>query len=198
MDTQTVLTTALAAAATFAAILLWSRSASAHCDTEAGPTATGGRLALQTGNVNHALKWVPPRYEPELRQAFDQALADRATGAEAAEQADHRFLEALVRIHRAGEGAGFEGLKPADAPVDPVVAAADRCLETGNLEPLKGLIPPARMPELERRFAIATAHKEYDVDDLVAAREWVEAYVAFFKYAEGEDHAHHAQHAHQH
>jgi len=196
MDTQTVLITVITAAAAFAAVLLWSRSASAHCDTEAGPTATDGRAALETGNLNHALKWVPTESAPELRRAFDQALADRAAGGEAAAHADHAFLEALVRIHRAGEGAGFEGLKPMGAPVDPVVAAADESLEAGSLEPLKGLVPQDRIPELERRFATARSRKSHDVDDLDAARAWIESYVSFFKYAEGEDHAH--DHAHHH
>jgi hypothetical protein len=42
--------------------------------------------------------------------------------------------------------------------------------------------------------------KEFDVDDLAAARRYVAAYVDFFTYAEGEDHERHAHpaHAHQH
>lgn len=44
--------------------------------------------------------------------------------------------------------------------------------------------------------SLARALKGFDVDDLVAAREYMEAYVSFFKYAEGHDHDH--QHAHAH
>ena len=32
--------------------------ASAHCDTEEGPAVQDARRALETGNVNHALKWL--------------------------------------------------------------------------------------------------------------------------------------------
>lgn len=42
--------------------------ASAHCDTEGGPAVTDGRKALQTGNVNYALKWILPEGESELRR----------------------------------------------------------------------------------------------------------------------------------
>jgi hypothetical protein len=201
MDSQSLLVTALAALAAFAVVLAWPRPASAHCDTEAGPTATDGRRALETGNVNHALKWVPVESEADVRAAFDQALADRGAGGEVAERADHAFLEALVRLHRAGEGADFDGLKPADTPVEPVVAAADRCIGVGSLEPLEGLVPDDRLPELERRFAAAMSVKDFDVDDVAAGRRWVEAYVSFFKYAEGEDHEgghEHHGHAHHH
>jgi hypothetical protein len=203
MDVPSVLIIAFAAL-TFAAVLAWPRTASAHCDTEEGPTAIDGRRALESGNVNHALKWVPADSEAQVRAAFDRALVERAAGGAAAERADHDFLEALVRIHRAGEGAGFDGLKPAGTPIDPVVAAADRCIETGDLEPLEGLVPDSRLPELERRFATAMSRKQFDVDDVPAGRAWVESYVSFFKYAEGEEHDHehhgheHHGHAHQH
>ena len=55
-----------------------------------------------------------------------------------------------------------------------------------------------RWDELERRFDQAVALKGFDVDDLAAAREYMEAYVSFFKYAEGHDHDHGHQHAQAH
>ena len=53
-------------------------------------------------------------------------------------------------------------------------------------------------------FAIVLERKGYDPTDVAAGRAYVEAYVSFFKYAEGEDHGHgdhspalaHAGHAH--
>jgi hypothetical protein len=165
--------------------------ADAHCDTEDGPAVTDGRLALASGNINHALKWVNTGSEDEVRRAFAEALTAREAGGEAVERADRTFLETLVRLHRAGEGEGFDGIQPTGTALPPQVVAADRALEEGTIEPLRGLIPEDRWPELERRFDDALAKKAFDVDNLPAARAYVEAYVQFFKYAEGED-AHHA------
>ena len=39
-------------------LLLTPRRADAHCDTMDGPTVKDGMRALETGNVNHAIKWV--------------------------------------------------------------------------------------------------------------------------------------------
>lgn len=173
--------------------------ADAHCDTMDGPAVQDGRLALETGNPNHALKWVGAEQEHELRDIFDLARTARAQGEEAREVADRWFLENLVRTHRAGEGAPYTGLQPSGAPVDERVVAADRCVDTGTLEPLAGLVPAELVPELERRLAAVLAHKHYDVDDLEAGRAYVEAYVRFVKLAEGEEHAgHHAHPAHRH
>ena len=85
-----------------ALFVLIPRRASAHCDTEDGPAVNDGRQALQTGNVNHALKWILPEGDAELRPIFDKAIKVRALGADAAEVAHRYFLENLVRIHRTG------------------------------------------------------------------------------------------------
>ena len=180
----------LVAAAVFVAVLVIPRPASAHCDTADGPTATDGRRALETGNINIALKWVMPDHEGELRTIFALAQKVRGLSPDAQQLADQYFLESLVRIHRAGEGAPFEGLKPHGTPIEPMVAAADQALVDGDVAPVLRQLPPERRPELARRFRRALALRDHDVDDLAAARSFIAAYVEYFKYAEGEEHAH--------
>lgn len=184
-------------AVTLTMVVLWPQRASAHCDTMEGPTAKDGVKALESADLAHALKWIAPDGEAELREVFERALAARELGPEAQEVADRWFLENLVRIHRAGEGVAFTGLQPAGVPVEEKVAAADRSIEQGDLRPLAGLVSAERWPELERRFAKVLERREYDLDDVDAGRSYIEAYVSFFKFAEGHDHDHeHAGHEH--
>lgn len=181
-------------------------SAHAHCDTADGPAVTDGRRALETGNVNFALKWIQSDGEAELRDVFRKALAVRKLGPEAAELADRLFLETLVRLHRMGEGVGFVGIQPSGTTIAPIVVAADRALETGDDREVIALAPAGRREELHRRFQAALAKKAFEVDNVQAARDFVAAYVSFLKFAEGEDHEHgheahatasaHAGHAH--
>lgn len=185
-------------AVTLAMVVLWPQRASAHCDTLDGPTAQDGVKALESADLAHALKWITPEGEAELREVFERALAARRLGLEAQEVADQWFLENLVRIHRAGEGAPFTGLLPAGVPVEEKVAAADRSIEQGDLRPLAGLVSTERWPELERRFAKVLERREYDLHDVDAGRSYIEAYVSFFKFAEGHDHAGHDHAGHVH
>jgi hypothetical protein len=130
--------------------------------------------------------------------SFHRAATARSGGPGTARDAEQHFLETLVRIHRAGEGAGFDGIKPTGTQLPPQVVAADAALDAGSIAPLRGLIPPEHWAELEHRFANTLAKKRYDVDDLPAARDYIAAYVSFFKYAEGEEHDHaHAGGHHQ-
>ena len=170
--------------------------AEAHCDTDGGPTVGAGRRALRTGNLNHALPWVPADAVNELQDVFDTAVRVRTLSPEAAEVADRLFLETLVRLHRMGEGVGFTGIRGPEARVEPVVVAADRALATGNLEPLRRLVPPGRFAELARRFAEARAKRDFPVDDVEAGRDFIAAYVAYVKFAEDDEHEH--QHRHEH
>lgn len=188
---------------TLAALLLKPLRASAHCDTMDGPTAQDGLRSLETGEPAPALKWVGPADENELREVFEQALAARDLGPAARSVAERWFIENLVRIHRAGEGAPYSGVQPYGTPVDERVAAADAAIASGDLAPLEGLVPADRWAELQRRFAAALDRKDYDTSDVDAGRAYIETYVSFFKYAEGEDHEHgehhalaHAQHQH--
>lgn len=170
-------------------LLLMPLKASAHCDTMDGPTAKEGMKALETANINYAFKWIQPDAEQELREIFILSLKVRKLGEDAKELADRYFIENLVRIHRAGEGAPFTGVRPHGVPIDERVAAADKSLEVGNLSPFEGLITLEEMPALEEKFEKAMSLKDYDDNNVDAAREYIDAYVMFFKLAEGEEHA---------
>ena len=97
--------------------------------------------------------------------------------------ADSYFFETLVRIHRAGEGAPFTGLKPAGT-VEPPVAAADKALETGRLQPLAKLIADRNEKGLHDHFERVMAKKTYAPGDVEAGRTYSNAYVEFVHYAE--------------
>lgn len=168
-----------------ALVLLVAAPLGAHCDALDGPVVTAARKALDTGKVEGVLVWVRPSEEAEVRQAFARTLGVRRLGPEAKELADRYFFETLVRLHRAGEGASYTGLKPAGQDLGPAIPAADKALESGDLTPVRHLLREALQEGLDHRFHRARATKHHAPADLAAGREHVEAYVAFLHYVEG-------------
>lgn len=158
----------------------------AHCDTMEGPLITDAKKAISQNNVNIVLKWVPAASEAEIKDAFSQTMKVRVLNNDARDLADKYFFDTLVRIHRNGEGVAFTGVKPVGSPIDKKVKAADKSIEAGNLAPLKGLVPKDDMPELTERFEKVMSLKNFDDNNVEAGREYIEAYVQFFKFAEGE------------
>lgn len=159
-------------------------SALAHCDGMDGPVVQAARQALTTGDVNLVLIWVQERDESEIRQAFDRTLAVRTLGDDARALADTYFFETLVRVHRAGEGAAYTGLKPAGRNLGPAIPLADEALSKGNIGPVIELLTDALQEGLSKRFDHVMRTREHRGRDLEAGRESVGAYVAFIHYVE--------------
>ncbi len=165
--------------------VLLPQLAAAHCDTTDGPVVTAAKLALNTGDVTPVLKWVQPGDEAEIRSAFVHAMKVRALGPEARELADMHFFETLVRIHRAGEGEPYTGLKPAGTEVEPGIALADKALETGSADALIKQVTTEVANNIPRRFAAAQAASKHADHSTEAGRSYVAAYVEFIHYVEG-------------
>lgn len=165
-------------------VLLAPSAAIAHCDGLDGPVVMAAKKALASGDVDHVLVWVQKDDEKELREAFTRTLAVRALGAEARDLADMYFFETLVRIHRAGEGAPYTGLKPAGRDLGPAIPLADRVLSTGRIEPLVRLLTDETRRGLTERFGHAVKARKYPTRDVEAGRAWVRAYVEFIHYVE--------------
>lgn len=159
-------------------------SVSAHCDTLDGPVVTLAKKALDTGNVDLVLPWVPKADEPEIRHAFSHAQEVRKLGPEAKQLADTFFYETIVRVHRASEGAPYTGLKPAGLDLGPAVPAADKALETGSTEKLEKLLVDAIRKGLHEHFQAALSRKKFDPGDVESGRQYVHAYVPYVHYVE--------------
>lgn len=174
----------IAAFGLFTISLLGPNRGFAHCDGLDGPVVRAAQRALETKNVNLVLIWVAKDDEPEVREAFQKTIAVRKLDPQAKELADLYFFEKLVRIHRAGEGEPYTGLKAAGRDLGPAIPAADRALESRKLEPLLKLLTQEIQSGIGQKFEDVLAKKDYQADNVQAGREYVEAYVRFLEHVE--------------
>lgn len=182
-------------------VLLAGTPVYAHCDTLDGPVVTDARLALDRGDVNLVLKWVPKSDEAIITEAFRLAVAARKQGAEAGQVADRYFFETVVRMHRQSEGAPYSGLKSAGTRIDPAILAADTALEKKSLNEAEALLIGAVRAGLHARFDEVLQARKHMNENVEAGRDYVAAYVSFMHYLEqlhqratespGHEHSHH-------
>lgn len=154
----------------------------AHCDTLSGPVVQDAREALVKRDIKPVLKWIRATDEAPVKAAFEKAVAIRGQSAAVAEVADTYFFETLVRLHRAGEGESYDGLKA--GPVDPVLAALDASLAKGDSAAMSEEIARKVKEGLERRFERVVAARKHADHNAQAGREYVAAYVEFMHFAE--------------
>lgn len=164
---------------------LAASTALAHCDTMDGPVVVSAQSALEKADVNFVLAWVKEDDEAEIRSAFKHTLEVRKLGPEAKKLADGYFFETLIRVHRAGEGAPYTGVKPAGQDIGPALVAADNALEAKNANAMLSLVGAAVKDGIEKRFKEVVALSNYKPDDVEAGRKYVAAYVEYIHYVEG-------------
>lgn len=183
-----------------------------HCDSLDGPVVTAARQALEAGDVDLVLPFVPEHDEAEVRAVFDTVVGVRGLSEAAGEVADRLFFETVVRVHRAGEGASYTGLKPAGMSEGPVILLAERAIETGSPEHVAAFLTGELNDQLKHRLEevhTLAVTKDRSVAD---ARAYVEAMLGFEVYshhlfqalqapAHGEpgdaEHTHGAEHPHE-
>jgi hypothetical protein len=161
------------------------QAALSHCDTMDGPVVLTAKTALEKKDVTPVLKWVKKDAEAEIKAAFTKTLAVRTKGPETRELADQFFFETLVRVHRAGEGAPFTGLKSAGTELGPAIEEADKALESGSVEKVVKLVTDDAAAGIRQRFAEAREKKLHAEHNVEAGREFVAAYVEYVHYVEG-------------
>lgn len=173
-----------AAALCLAALGLSSATAWAHCDSKSGPVAVAAREALEKGQFEPVAIWVGEEQADELKSTFEQCLPVYKQGGAAAEVAERLMTETAVRLHREAEGIGYTGLKPAQA-LPPDIAAAEKALETGDLEPVTDMLADEMRERVRQHFEHAREARKHKDESVQAGREWVDAYVKYVIYVNG-------------
>lgn len=154
-----------------------------HCDSMDGPVVTAARQALEVADVDLVLPFVPAEAEAEVRAAYDRVMPIRDTGPQVRETAELWFFETVVRLHRAGEGAPYTGLKPAGLSVGPVIPLAERAIESGSSEQLGDYLANVLRDELARRLDAVldlAVHRARSMED---ERRYVQAMLGYEVYS---------------
>jgi hypothetical protein len=187
---MTLMKAVMRSAVALAIVVGASGAARAHSDSEDGPVAKVVQRALETGNLNLVLPYAPASAEAELKATFAEARKVRTLGPDARKLADRSFLETTIRLHRAGEGATFTGIKLAGINYGPMIPAAERAIETGDLEAIKAVLIEGIDHVLGEKLAHVrelgkVTSEPANYDQVAAARERISAELGFITFAEG-------------
>lgn len=154
-----------------------------HCDSLDGPVVNAARAALDAGDVELVLPYVPADADAEVRAAFDRVLPLRDSSPAAWETAQEWFFETVVRVHRAGEGAPYTGLKPAGLPVGPVIPLAEQAIRTGTTDRLADFLADVLREELHSRLEDVQQLGAHRSESLDHERRYVQAMLGLQVYS---------------
>ena len=169
--------------ATFVCVSVFVSVVYAHCDSMSGPVIPEAMAALEKDDITPVLKWIKPEYETEVKTAFSLAVKVRDKSPEAKKLADKYFLETLIRIHRAGEGAPYTGIK--ETPPEKIIILTDQALVSGSADELIEKIQTHLAEAIKEKFNKALQASKNKDKSVESGREFVEAYVQYTHYVEG-------------
>lgn len=156
-----------------------------HCDSLDGPVVKAARAALAASNVDLLLPYVKAESERELSVAFALAQRAREQGGAASEVAERDLFETAVRLHRAGEGEAFTGLKPAGLDVGPIIPVAEHAIEAGSPDELEHALVEELRHEIEHRFEATRRALPHTGASVAETRTFVEAMLGLQVWAHG-------------
>jgi hypothetical protein len=169
-----------------------------------GPVVIAAKRALDAHDPTLVLPYVKEESESEVLDAFERTIAAHDGDPNVNQLADLYFCETVVRVHRAGEGAPYTGLKPAGLGFGPVVPVAERAIESGSPDELIRVLTDKVRDEVIERFGQAMTRKAHADHGVAAARAYVEAMLGLevwshklYACASADPHAEHGA-AHEH
>ena len=102
-----------------------------------------------------------------------ELLYVRELSGEAAEVADYWFFETAVRLHMLGDGKSYTGIKHSGLNWGPVINKAEEAIEIGDKTVLEEFLMNLIEESFENRFEDMMSKKEYDLNDVDAARDYI-------------------------
>jgi hypothetical protein len=153
-----------------------------HCDSMDGPVVKAAEEALDMENVNYVLPYILEKYEDELKDAFERTIQVRELSGDAAELADYWFFETTVRLHLKGRKRPYTGLKASGISGDPVLLMVDQAIINENLIDLMNFLLHSIKEDVDVRFDDVISKKDYDINDIDDARDYVDSLLNFYFY----------------
>lgn len=154
-----------------------------HCDSLDGPVVNAARAALAANDVALVLPYVHADAEDEIRQAFESTREVRRLGPAAQTLADLAFFETVVRVHRAGEGAPYTGLKPAGLDIGPVIPKAEQAAATLDAAGLIACLNAEVQQQIQHRIDQLRTLASKRSSSLADERAYVEAVLGLQVYS---------------
>jgi hypothetical protein len=87
-------------------------------------------------------------------------------------------------VHRTSEGEPYTGLKPAGTPVEPIIIAADKSIESGKVDSLLVELTDDVIAGIRHRHERVVEARKHADESVTAGRAYVAAYVDYVHYVE--------------
>jgi hypothetical protein len=150
-------------------------------DEMQGPVVKAAKMALETGNVNYILIWLPEESENTLKNLLEKTCCTRSSRMNMKNRAYDWYFEMVNRFFNIGRPRDNLTIRGglAEKPLDLKV---DKAIESGNFEEIRDIIPVTHEADAKQRFLHVMNMRNYPVNNIAEGRAYVSAFFDFNRY----------------
>ena len=151
-------------------------------DEMQGPVVKAAKMALETGNANYILIWLPEESENTLKNLVEKTCCVRSSRMNMKNQAYDWYFEMVNRFFNTGRPRDDLTIHFAGFTEKPLDLKVHNATESGNFEEIREIIPSTHEAEAKQRFLHVMNMKNYPVNNIAAGRAYVSAFFDFNQY----------------
>jgi hypothetical protein len=151
-------------------------------DEMQGPVVKAAKMALETGNVNYILIWLPEESENTLKNLLEKTCCVRSSRMNMQNQAYDWYFETVKRFYRASRWPDYLTTQSGGLAEKPLVLKVDKAIESGDFEEIRYIIPVTHEADAKQRFLHVMNMRNYPVNNIAAGRAYVSAFFDFNRY----------------
>jgi len=153
-----------------------------HRDKDDGPVTRAAKRALETGNANYILNWIPEESENTLKNLLERVCCERTTRKDTNNHTADWYFETINRLHSTSYGPHHLCISAKSPEEKAIIFLVERACESGNFGEISTLIPDTPAGEMRRRFNDVMKKKNSGGDNSAADRVYVSAFADFIAF----------------
>lgn len=144
-----------------------------------GPVMGAATRALETGDANYILIWVPEESENTLKNLLEKACCERRTQKNAKEHSASWYFSTINHLHSVRFGPHNLNMSTKTPKEKSVILLVERACESGNVEEITTVIRDTSNEEIRLHFHDLVKKRDYDRKNVAAGRAYAAAFTAF-------------------
>jgi len=137
------------------------------------------RMALETGNADHILIWIPDESENVLKNPVEKRCCMPRIRKNAHPEITDGYFSTVRCLHSAGNGSLNLDTSAKTPGEKKTIFLVERACETACFSDLTALVPVSSQAEMHRHFNELVKKKNFDLKDITAGR-WYNSALAGF------------------
>jgi hypothetical protein len=146
-----------------------------------GPVLKAAKIALETGNVNYILIWVPENSENTVKNLLENTCCIRSSKTHLSQLAYDWYFEMVNRFYQSSKSPDYD-TNQFQSSAGKLFLKIENAIESGNFEEIRDMIPVSHEADAQQRFLQVMNLRDYPVNNITAGRSYVSAFFDFNRY----------------